>query len=187
MRFEDKIFGIISGVSFFIIFLFVVIEVLRPHLLSFSIEFVAGMLGILFAFSFDRYIDLWKKERDKEYLLSDLYAELNEIKSKIYPQTKTIFMLYPEIWDSAKSSGELRLLDSEQSIKLTSVYRFIKGTEYEAKRVRDAIEDFNITDPVAKGEREWLEGRYKKLWAIHNKRMEQLNSEIEKLLKEKWW
>ena len=52
---------------------------------------------------------------------------------------------HPDIWDSAIASGKLYLLDPEQQTKLTNVYRIIKGTDYEAVRVRDAKEDFEIT------------------------------------------
>lgn len=155
---------------------------------TFFVGFVATFFGVLFAFNLDRVVDFQKSDRDKKDLKRLLHNELEYLKSRIYPQEKnSVYMLYPDIWDFAVSSGQLRLLDSEQVIKIVNVYRSVKGTSYEASRIRDAIEEFNNTHPVFTDQKQFLESRYKAMWQRHNQRMEDLTNDIEKLLKENWW
>ena len=154
---------------------------------SFLTEFSAGLLGIYLGLQLDRIREQRKKNQNKKDLLHQLHTELEEIKTKLFPQTKSVLMLYPDIWNSAISSGQIRLLNSEQITKFTKVFRFIRGTQYEAERVRDAIEEYNSVHVGERKRKAWLENRYKELWARHNKRGEQLSLEIENILKEKWW
>jgi len=83
---------------------------------------------------------LEKRKTSKKELLKNLSSELNEFKKSL---SEDIDKLYPDIWDSAVASGRLELLDSEQLTKLTNAYRKIKGTDYDATRVREAQESFN--------------------------------------------
>lgn len=150
-------------------------------------QFVATISGVFLAFVLDRVVDWGYRRRDRRKLKSDLQNELLEIKGKLFPKTKSVLALYPDIWDSAVSSGVIRLLSSDQTIKLTRVYSYIKGTHFEAEWVRRAIEEFNSVPPAEKERKQWLEIRFKELWDRHLKRGKDLNGRIEDLLKEKWW
>ena len=179
MRYENKIFLIIVGaVAFFYAYIFIF---LQSIFLQFLAEFTAGFLGILIGFSIERYRESGKKNQDRKDLLRDLHDELEEIKGKL---TGKAFMLYPDIWDSAISSGQIRLLNSEQVTKLAKVYRQIKGTEYEAQWVRRAGEDHRSCDTPL---RDKLWRRWNTLSNIQRDREKKLRAEIDELLEEKWW
>jgi len=154
---------------------------------SFMTGFSAGVLGILIAFYLDRKVEQSSNNRLKKDFLHLLRDELQEINSNIYPNTESVYMLYPEIWDSIISSSIIRLFSSEQVVKLTKVYRSIKGTQYEAEWIRRAIEEYNGTPETQKKRREELKKRYEAMWARHLDRGKDLSARIEEILKEKWW
>ena len=153
-------------------------------------QFAVTFLGVFLAFLLDRAIDWRNRRRDRRDLLRDLRDELEETKDKL---TGKALMLYPDIWDSAISSGQIRLLNSEQVTKLAKVYRLIKGTEYEAGRVRDVAEDYRKREriEVEHGLVLWDSKPLKKLWrdySIKQKSREKITRKmIEEILKEKWW
>ena len=98
-------------------------------------------------------------------------------------------MFFPDIWESAISSGQIRLLDSHQVRGLTSIYHNVKGSEYEAIRVRDLAEKIRLGK--AKGQSDaYLKGSVS-LWgkysAILIEREKKLSTKIEDIFKEKWW
>lgn len=145
-------------------------------------QLLVTFLGVFFAFTLDRAIDIRNRRRDKRDLLRDLRNELEETNGKLNGKG---LMLYPDVWDSAVSSGQIRLLNSDQVIKLARIYRYVKGTEYGAKRRRDAFEEFK---------REYIhdfEDRKENLmksWdKTQMKREKNLRKMIKELLKEKWW
>lgn len=183
---EDKTLLSVIMVTLFVYFVFFFFYSATTFL-GFLTSFVAGVLGILIGFGLDRKIEQRKNNRIKRDFLPLIHYELTEIKGKIYPQTETVNMLYPEIWDSLISSGVIRLLSSEQVTKLSKVYRFIKGTQFEAEWVRRAIEEYNNVPPAEKERRQWLKNRFSELWLRHNERGKGLSKEIEDILKEKWW
>ncbi|MDH5780895.1 MAG: hypothetical protein OEZ29_09920, partial [Candidatus Bathyarchaeota archaeon] len=80
----------------------------------------------------------YRKKEKLSVLRTLRIEEIEETRQKLVGMG---YLLYPDIWDSAISSGQIRLLNSEQVTILAEVYRFIKGTAYEAKRVRDFVED----------------------------------------------
>jgi len=104
-------------------------------------------------FAFDRKIERIKDNGVKRDFLGLIHDELMEIKGKIPPQTKSVLMLYPDIWNSVISSGVIRLLSSEQVTRLSKVYKSIKGTQYEAEWVRRAVEEFNSVPETEKERR----------------------------------
>jgi len=104
-------------------------------------QLVVTFVGVFLAFILDRVIDWRKRRQDKKALLRDLRNELKVIGSRLNGKG---YLHFPDIWDSAITSGQIRLLSSEQVIKLASVYRDVKGIEYEAKRVRDLAEEYMI-------------------------------------------
>ena len=152
-------------------------------------QFAVTFFGVFLAFSLDRVIDWIYRRRDRNDLLRDLREELEETKSKL---TGKGYMLCPDIWDSAISSGQIRLLNSEQVTKLARVYRYIKGTEYEAGRVRDLAEDYRRREriEVEHGHVPWDSKPLKELWrdySIRQKSREEITrTMIEEILKEEW-
>jgi hypothetical protein len=146
------------------------------------LELAITFSGVFLAFTFDRIIDRRKENHAKKDLLRNLCFELNELKSKL---TGAAYRLYPDIWDSAIASGQLSLLSSEQITKLTKVYSLVKGTDYEAIRVRDAEEAFKSNNhPTTM---KYLRENWEGLSLAHFKRMEATRTAIDNILKEKLW
>jgi len=148
------------------------------ELISLLPQLLVTFSGVFLAFLFDRLIDWNNRKRNKKNLLRDLHDELKEIRGKLRGQ---VFLLYPDIWDSAISSGQIRLLTSEQVTKLATVYRFIKGTDYEAMRVRDAKEDSERESNVR------TLNRLRELLIAHKSRESNCRKRIDAILQEKWW
>jgi hypothetical protein len=154
---------------------------------SLILELAITFFGVFLAFSLDRAIDWRKEKHTKKDLLKNLSCKLNEMMNNL---TGDIYRLYPDIWDSAVASGQIELLDSNQITKLANVYRFIKGTDYEAVRVRDAKEAFkqnenqNTTNPLFTNH---LYNNWANLSKVHFQRMEETKEKIGAILKEKWW
>lgn len=139
-------------------------------------------VGVFLAFLLDRAIDWHKRKQKIKDLLRDLREELEESRDKL---TGNANLHFPDIWKSAISSGQIRLLNSEQVTQLARVYRDIQAIEYNAKWVKQAREDF-----VAAGHptrRTLLKDRWKKYSKIQREREENLRKEIESILREKWW
>jgi hypothetical protein len=129
----------------------------------------------------DRAIDWNKEKQTRNELLKNIACELKEMKKSL---TGDIYRLYPDVWDSAVASGKLELLNPDQLTKLTNVYRNIKGTDYEAVRVRDAKEVYNNNrhHPLPNDASEnWII-----LSNTYQTRMEETIALIDEVLKEKW-
>jgi hypothetical protein len=145
------------------------------------LELVVTFSGVFLAFMLDRGIDRYKEWRSKKDLLRSLSFELKGLEEKL---TGNAYKLYTDIWDSAVASGQLQLLGSEQLQKLTRVYSKIKGTDYEAERVRDAKEDFmKENEPLAAIQ---LETNWINLSTSQKKREGKTKGTIDELLKESW-
>lgn len=144
-------------------------------------QLLVTFFGVFLAFMLDRGIEWAKNRRAKNDLLRDLHTELEESRDKASGQANLHF---PDIWKSAISSGQIRLLDSEQVRKLAKVYRGIQAAEYEAKWVRQAKED------LLTGEGH-LKTRLERRWKFYSEgqvnRERILRQEIVEVLKEKWW
>jgi hypothetical protein len=154
-------------------------------LYDFLTEFLAGLFGVFLAFTLDRAINEQQKRKDKENLLTDLFTELTVIKRNLNGKGNLHF---PDIWESAISSGQIRLLNSEQVRKLASIYHDVKGMEYEAIRCRDLAEKIRLEK--TKGHTTYLND-LTFLWsgysAVLRDREKKLLKKIEEILKEKWW
>jgi hypothetical protein len=147
------------------------------NIVTLTLELIVTFSGVFLAFMLDRFID-WRKElKTKKELLKNLACELNRMKDSL---TGDFYRLYPDIWDSAIASGKLDLLGPEQQTKLTNVYRIIKGTDYEAVRVRDAKEAFEITHSNE------AQNNYSILSSRHTERMKKTIETIDEVLKESW-
>jgi hypothetical protein len=102
---------------------------------------MATFLGVFVGFYLNRYWESEKKNEDRKDLLRSLRNELEGIEKKLCHAN----LLYPDIWESAVSSGKLLLLSPEYLFKLKPIYNYIEGIEYEAQRLRDVKEDFKRT------------------------------------------
>ena len=145
------------------------------------LELVVTFSGVFLAFMLDRVIDWRKAQHTKKELLKNISCELNSLKESL---TGDAYELYPDVWDSAVASGQLQLLDSDQLKKLTKVYGKIKGTDYEAVRVRDAKEAFvQNQNSIKAGD---LQVNWLLIGQRHLKRMEETKALIDEVLKERW-
>ena len=151
------------------------------ELLKLSPQLLVTFLGVFLAFSLDRAIDSYNRRQNRKDLLRDLRDELEEIKRKLRGKGNLHF---PDIWKSAISSGQIRLLNSEQVTKLARVYRNIQGAEYEARRFRDIAEKYRAG---GRSDKERLEEPLVKFSVVHKRRERKLRGKIEELLKENWW
>ena len=176
---EVKLFVIIVVITLLIALIFRVFGELI--FFDYLTEFSATMLGVLFAFNLNRHLESRKQEQVKNDLLCDICDELKESRDKLNGNSNLHF---PDIWKSAISSGQVRLLSSEQVRKISSVYEQIQAIEYEAKWVKQTKEDFETCEPNLSNK---LAMRHGKLAAIQIDHEKKLRIKIEELLKEKWW
>jgi hypothetical protein len=149
--------------------------------ITLALELTVTFAGVFLAFMLDRAID-WNKERQtRNELIKNIACELKEMKKIL---TGDAYKLYPDVWDSAVASGKLELLNSDQLAKLTNVYRKIKGTDYEAVRVRDAKEAYmnGNRHHIPNGAHE----NWNSLSSTHITRMEETKALIDEVLKEPW-
>jgi hypothetical protein len=163
---------------------------------DFMVSFTAGILGIMAGLSLDRVKEQVKDDRTKKDFLVLMRNELMEIRSSIPPQkkiplilktlTKTPLVIHSDVWHSFVASGLMRLLSAEQVTKLSSVYKFVEATRYEAEWIRRVIEESESIPDDMKAEKEVLNRRYDTLQRVYDKRGKQLTEEIDKILKEAW-
>jgi hypothetical protein len=160
----------------------------RDLFLEFVIAYVSGVFGILLGFSLDRLIDRVKDGQTKKEFLNLINEELTEIKRKLDLKTNKAEILYTDVWDSAISSGAVRLLSVGQVTELSRVYKSIKSFSFEAEFIKRGFEELEKM-PESRKTREPFaqETRYYELSGKYSKNKEALSKEIDDLLKEKWW
>jgi hypothetical protein len=139
--------------------------------------------GVYIAFWMDKRKEAIKKEKDKQDLLADLKSELEEIHSRLTGKGQ---LLFPDIWQSAISSGQIRLLESEQVRKLSKVYREVQVIEDDAKWFRQAKEDMDTAITRSAEEMSEIVLRWTKLSKFQVRKEKELRKEIEGLLEEDW-
>jgi hypothetical protein len=149
--------------------------------ITLALELTVTFAGVFLAFMLDRAID-WNKERlTRNELLKNISCELREMKKSL---TGDAYKLYPDVWESAVASGKLELLNPDQLTKLTNVYRKIKGTDYEAVRVRDAKEAY--MQDAHPTNMKHLQENWASLSQAHLARMQETKALIDEVLKERW-
>lgn len=162
-------------------------DTIIAELVKYLPQLLVTFFGVFLAFMLDRFID-WRRDRHKKQsLLSHLHTELETIKKNLEEKLGSGNLHFPDIWDSAISSGQMiRLLDSEQVPKLANVYRDVKAGEYEAKRLRDLAEEVKLTK--AKGR---VPADLNFMWSQNSASQMSLEKnlleKIIELLKEEWW
>jgi hypothetical protein len=172
---------------FVIVFLQILGFVPKSDVFTFTSGLLAGIFGILIGFSLDRFSDEQKDIQTKDAFLNLIREELTDIKNSIYPEENRTLILYTDIWDSVISSGVIRLLITEQVLKLSRVYKSIKGASFEAEWIRRNSEEL---DSLSYGKAEPQVAVADKLMnnvVRHKRRMKDISEEIDKVLKEDWW
>ena len=173
MQPEDKVFGWIAAITIIITVIFMSHGELT--FFNYLTEFSAGMLGVMFAFNLERKLESRRKEQDRKELFVAIRDELEENLGKIKRQK---YPLYIDVWSSAISSGQIRLLKSIDVRKFTHIYGRIKEIDYEAIRVRDAEEDAKRTGNY---------GRFNFLQTDQNRRIKTTTEIMETTFKDKMW
>ncbi len=161
--------------------LFYLIDV--PIFFSFITEFFAGALGVLLAFSIESDNERTREKTKKEDLCRDLRDELREIQRTIGKEV----MFFPDIWDSAIASGQLRLLSSDQTIVLTNVYRDVRRIQDDALRIRELDEKIRLAKAHSDFDKlDDLVFQKSPIEAIKKDREKKLLTKLENILKEDW-
>ena len=106
---------------------------------TFAPEFFAVLLAFITGIGTDRLVEERRNRQERKALLNALRIELEAIKEIAITRRER---LYPDEWDSAISSGQLRLLSFQQKKKLAKIFRFITEIDYERRLVKDAEEDY---------------------------------------------
>ncbi len=152
-------------------------------ILSEILKLIPVFVGVFLAFLLDRIIDWYRDRQRRKGLLRDLQSELEGIRDKL---TGEGHLHFPDIWESAISSGQIRLLNSTQIRRLASVYREVKGLEYEATRVRDLAEKVRLSTTI-KRTSNGLKFMWSHYSAVQNANEKKLLEKINELLREEWW
>ena len=96
---------------------------------------VGPFLGILGAFALERLYRLYKDRKNRKKLKENLKNELEVGMSRLIGKG----MLLPtKMWNSAVTSGDLKIVSFPERTQLSSIYCEIENYNYEAKRVRDS-------------------------------------------------
>lgn len=165
--------------------------VLPSDVFGFISGLLAGTFGILIGFSLDRNSEREKEERTATDFLKLIREELMDIRLKTPPDIKgtgEIYVLYTDIWDSIVSSGTLCLLDYDQVIKLSRVYKHIKATSFEAEWFRRGWEEYqSIPDIEIYKKNNYVGKKLNELGTAQIARLKTLRNEIDDILKEDWW
>lgn len=180
MKFSHELKYLLGALAFSIFVLIIFALFFTSYYFDFFTKFSAAVLGVLLAFLIDRYWESEKKNEDRKDLSKSLRVELEKI--KLTPITEEI---YPDIWDSAISSGKLSLLLSEQVNKLTDLYRRIRELNNERRLVRKCQEDYETGPVNLPSQREKYYKRWKDWELTHKINMDNLNQKIEKILQDK--
>jgi hypothetical protein len=155
---------------------------------EFLVGYVAGALGILLGFGIQGLIDLDKDKKTMTDFLTLIHEELLETKVKLALNTEKIEALYTDVWDSAISSGAVRLFNAEQVTKISKTYKAIKNYSFEAELIRNGFEKLKDS-PINENKYESFKNNSKTIDLNNEARRIKkiLNRQIEELLKESWW
>jgi hypothetical protein len=150
------------------------------YLAELTAAFVGVLIAFNLAFNLETYTESQKNKRDRKDLLLSLRGELERIEG-----TPINEEIYPDIWDSAISSGKLGLLVSSQLIKLTGIYRRIRELNKERQRVNQYREDYETSTSGRGVTRKDLYERWKGWELTHKTNTYNLKQKIEKIIQDK--
>lgn len=150
---------------------------------DFVTEFFAGLFGVLIAFLIEDKAQKHKENDDRDNLCRDIRDELYQIRESMENE----HLFYPDIWDSAVASGQLRLLNSDQTRVLTNVYRDIRRIGYDSTRLEEFDEKIRLAE--AKGQRglvDDLSFQRSPIDARKKNRQKRLLIKLDNIMKEEW-
>ncbi len=178
MRYCWLIFWLVLA-SIFIIF-FITLAFPPAIFIEFLIGFIAGALGILRGFGIQGLIDDDKDNKMANDFLNLIRNELEEIRNKT-ADSNNIGLLYTDAWDSAVSSGIIRLLNAKQVLELSKIYKSIRDYTLQAKIFLKKLERSDSFENK-KNESQLLETQVE-ITKANNK----LHNKVNAILKEPWW
>jgi hypothetical protein len=152
-----------------------------------NIAIIAGLFGILFGFLLDRASERDNEKQTVATFLKLLYQELSEIREMPTDDTSRIYILYTDIWDSMVSSRILCLLEPYQVMKLSRLYKHIKGLSFEAEWFRQVYEEF-LSIPESEFDKKYnfVGKRLNELGPYHLTNLKGLHKEIDDLFEKNW-
>lgn len=152
---------------------------------------LAGIFGILIGFSLDRVSERNKEKQRVATFLELVHGELSHIRKLTPPDitdTGQFYTFYTDIWDSMVSIGILSLLEPEQAVKLSALYKHIKATSVEAEWFRKAWEEYqSIPESEHEKKHDFVGKKLNELGENHLKRLTVLRQQIDDVFKEPWW
>jgi len=92
-------------------------------------------LGVLGAFILERLYSWYKDTQNENKLKESLRSELEKCLALLTGQGN---LLPTMMWNSAVTSGDVKLLSYNERTQLSGFYFEIENHNYEAKRVRDS-------------------------------------------------
>jgi hypothetical protein len=101
-----------------------------------KMSFVIGpFFGVLGAFILERLYGWYKDTQNENKLKESLRGELEKCLALLTGQGNLLPIM---MWNSAVTSGDVKLLSYDERNQLSGVYFEIENHNYEAKRVRDS-------------------------------------------------
>lgn len=180
-------------VALFVVILFIAsLEFLgyipSSEFFGFLTGLLAGIFGILIGFLLDRVSEIDKDNQTKTAFLKHIHEELSDIRKLPATDTSRIYILYTDIWDSMVSSGILSLLEPDQVIKLSKLYKLIKGTSFEAEWFRRVWDEYqSIPESEYDKKNNYVGKKLNDLGKNQLDRLKTIHREIDAVFKEDWW
>ena len=137
---------------------------------------IGAFFGVLLGFGVN---EIWRKrlENNRKSFFRKLL--LHEVKYSIELLNGTVNLVPIDAWNSLVNSGDIALF-KDKAIELNDAYFKIQNYNYEAKRVRDAVEHDNTEGPSLKNGKDYW--RSKELKEKFNKKTKKdLLEELKKL------
>ncbi len=183
------IISIVSILFFLFMWVLQLIDVIEiTDLIIFLATFIASLLGIFFGFLLDRAHERDKEKQTVATFLKFIQSELTEIRKMPSNDSTQFHILHTDIWDSMVSSGILSLLEPDQVIKLSALYRNIKDTSGEAEYFRKSWEEYQSIPDEEFRKKEDCVGKKLREQALSQKaRLKNLHNRIDDLFREFGW
>ena len=110
---------------------------------------IGALVGVLLGFKINNEHRM-ELEEEKRLFFRNLL--MHEAKKSIELMAGTVNLIPVDAWNSVINSGNVALF-SDKAIDLSETYFQIQNYNYEAKRVRDAIEEMHLHPEITYGDR----------------------------------
>jgi len=148
-------------------------------------SFVIGpFFGVLGAFALQRLYGWYRDSQNEKKLKESLRSELERCLALLTGKGNLLPVM---MWNSAVSSGDVKLLSYDERTQLSGVYFEIENHNYEAKRVRDSaiVAQTGPRDVILNGKKASLAYWVKSSEALRENEGN-LKQRISELLKASW-